>query len=241
MVPAHNERDRLPRCLSALRVAAARVAVPVRLIVVADACTDDTAALAAAGGAEVVTITARNVGRARAAGAARALKAGRARRRDAAGTAAGEGRARGRRVDWIATTDADSRVPQGWLRRQLDHARDGADLVAGTVEVDDWSGWPHPLPSEYQRRYAERVAGDRHGHVHGANLGVRATAYVAAGGFPPVAHDEDRALVAAVRGNGGQVVFDSRCPVLTSARPDGRAPGGFSVHLKNLYDRSVFL
>lgn len=218
VVPAHDERERLPECLAALRVAAARVRVPVRIIVVADACADDTGVLAAAGGAEVVTIAARNVGRARAAGAARARGAG-----------------------WIATTDADSRVPPDWLRWQLGHARDGADLVAGTVTVDDWSGWPEPLPSEYERRYAERVAGNRHGHIHGANLGIRAATYLAVGGFAPVTHDEDRALVAAVRGIGGRVVTDSRCPVRTSARPDGRAPHGFAVHLKNVYDRSVFL
>ncbi|WP_436535302.1 glycosyltransferase [Actinoplanes sp. HUAS TT8] len=237
VVPAHDERARLPACLAALRAAAARVPVPVRLVVVADACSDDTAALAVAGGAEVVTCTERNVGRARAAGVAHALSE--------AGLPSGPSRAPGLVPAagdlWIANTDADSRVPRDWLRWQLAHACNGADLLAGTVRVDDWSGWPDPLPTEYERRYAARVAGHRHGHVHGANLGVRATAYLAAGGFPPIACDEDRALVAAVRATGGRVVADSRCPVRTSARPDGRAPGGFSGHLKNIYDRSVFL
>lgn len=68
VVPAHNEQDLLPACLYSLAVAAARLPVTVELIVVADACTDDTAALAAAAGTTVLTTTARNVGKARAAG-----------------------------------------------------------------------------------------------------------------------------------------------------------------------------
>jgi glycosyltransferase involved in cell wall biosynthesis len=57
VVPAHDERDLLPACLAALAVAAARVApVPVEVIVVADACTDDTEELAAAAGAHVLTV-----------------------------------------------------------------------------------------------------------------------------------------------------------------------------------------
>jgi hypothetical protein len=70
--------------------------------------------------------------------------------------------------------------------------------------------------------------------VHGANLGFSAAAYLAAGGFPALAHDEDRALVARVRGAGRRVVTDGGCPVRTSARPDGRAPHGFAGHLLGL-------
>ncbi|GAA0575856.1 glycosyltransferase [Paractinoplanes ferrugineus] len=216
VVPAHDESALLPACLAALRVAAAGVApVPVRVIVVADACTDDTERLARAGGADVVTIGAGNVGRARAAGVAYAMSA------DAGAL-------------WLATTDADSRVPPEWLRWQARHAERGADLVAGTVEVDDWSQWAGPMPARYERRYLELVAGLRHGHIHGANLGFRASAYAAAGGFPGLAHDEDRELVARFHAAGATVVTDTGCPVRTSARPDGRAPLGFSAHLLSL-------
>ncbi|GIF20119.1 glycosyltransferase involved in cell wall biosynthesis [Actinoplanes tereljensis] len=211
IVPAHDEQALLPACLNALR------AVGARLIVVADGCTDDTALVAAAGGADVVTIEERNVGRARAAGVAEALRGG---------------------ALWLATTDADSRVPPNWLEWQLGHARAGADLVAGTVEVDDWSGWPGPMPSRYERRYRELVAGARHGHIHGANLGFRASAYLAAGGFPELPSDEDRGLVARIRATGGRVVTDAGCPVRTSARTDGRAPHGFAAHLRNLATNS---
>ncbi len=205
VVPAHNERDLLPGCLHSLGQG------PVEIIVVADACTDDTAAVARAAGATVLVIDARNVGRARAAGMRHALRHG------PAGL-------------WLATTDADSRVPPGWLRWHLAHFAAGADLLAGTVAVDDWSGWPVELPAAYDALYDAAPAP----HVHGANLGVSATAYLAAGGFPPVGHDEDRGLIDAVSRVGGRVVVDPSCPVATSARADGRAPLGFAAHLNGL-------
>ena len=37
---------------------------------------------------------------------------------------------------WLAYADADSRVPEDWLVRQLRHAREGADVLVGTVTVD---------------------------------------------------------------------------------------------------------
>jgi SAM-dependent methyltransferase len=40
---------------------------------------------------------------------------------------------------WLATTDADTVVPPGWLRRQLSYAGRGWDVVLGTVEVADWA------------------------------------------------------------------------------------------------------
>jgi glycosyltransferase involved in cell wall biosynthesis len=58
VVPAHDEEGLLPDCLVALRTAAARVVAPAEVIVVADDCTDATARLAAAAGAQVVQIAA---------------------------------------------------------------------------------------------------------------------------------------------------------------------------------------
>ncbi|MGX6607976.1 glycosyltransferase [Micromonosporaceae bacterium Da 78-11] len=216
VVPAHDEQDLLPACLGALATAAEQVApVPVEIIVVADACTDDTAALATAAGAHVVTGTDHSVGHARAAGMAYALRHG------------PDGL-------WLATTDADSRVDPAWLRWQLRAARAGADLLIGTVEVDDWSPWPEALRVDYESRYRGLLTGITHTHEHGANLGCTARAYQAAGGFPAVTHDEDRALIAAFRAAGARIVTDSRCPVLTSARPAARAPAGFAAHLADL-------
>jgi glycosyltransferase involved in cell wall biosynthesis len=210
VVPAHDEQDLLPACLRSLHAASASAPVPVEVIVVADACTDATAELASAAGAAVVTLTARNVGAARAAGMRHALRSG------PGGL-------------WLATTDADSRVPPDWLRWHLAHARAGADLLAGAVEVDDWSAWPPDLPARYEAGYRAVPA-----HAHGANLGLSASAYRLAGGFPPVRHSEDVALIARVRQAGGRIAADPSCPVVTSARPQGRAPHGFAAHLATL-------
>jgi glycosyltransferase involved in cell wall biosynthesis len=216
VVPAHDEQDLLPACLAALTVAADRVApVPVEIVVVADACGDDTVLCAAAVDAQVLTVDYRNVGRARAAGMTHALRAG------ADGL-------------WLATTDADSRVDPAWLCWQWEAARAGADLLVGTVTVDDWTPWPEQLRAAYETGYDQAVTGVGHSHVHGANLGCSAAAYQAAGGFPAVPYDEDRALISRFRSTGARVVADSRCPVTTSARPVARAPLGFAAHLAGL-------
>ena len=69
VVPAHDEEDLLPLCLASLREAAQTLrGTEVHLVVVADACRDLTAQATRRGGASVVTVEARNVGTARAAG-----------------------------------------------------------------------------------------------------------------------------------------------------------------------------
>jgi glycosyltransferase involved in cell wall biosynthesis len=217
VVPAHDEAELLPACLAALRSAADVAGVPVRLLVVADACTDATAAVAAAAGAEVIRIRARNVGAARAAGMARLL--GRTGGTDPAAM-------------WLATTDADTVVPPGWLRRQLSYADQGWDVVLGTVTVTDWAGHPPHAPAVFEARYA--FGAGPHPHVHGANLGIRASAYLAAGGFRPLPTAEDHALLAAATEAGCQVLQAADITVETSARRQARAPRGFSHALRVL-------
>ena len=216
VVPAHDEAELLPACLAALRSAADAAGVPVRLLVVADACTDATAAVAAAAGAEVIPIRARNVGAARAAGLARLL-----RTEDTDPAAM-----------WLATTDADTVVPPGWLRRQLGYAGQGWDVVLGTVAVTDWAGHPPHAPAVFEARYA--FGAGPHPHVHGANLGIRASAYLAAGGFRPLRTAEDHALLAAATEAGCQVLQAADITVETSARRQARAPRGFSHALRAL-------
>jgi glycosyltransferase involved in cell wall biosynthesis len=222
VVPAHDEEELLPACLAALRSAAGAAGVPVRLLVVADACTDATAAVAAAAGAEVIRIRARNVGAARAAGMARLLR--RTEGTDPAATELAE--------TWLATTDADTVVPPGWLRRQLGYADQGWDVVLGTVTVTDWAGHPPHAPAVFEARYA--FGAGPHPHVHGANLGIRASAYLAAGGFRPLPTAEDHALLAAATEAGCQVLQAADITVETSARRQARAPRGFSHALRAL-------
>ena len=222
VIPAHDEEDLLPSCLAAVRLAAAPLAgIPVHVVVVADACTDRTAGLARAGGAAVLAIEARNVGTARAAGVAEVLR-------------------RTGPVDpatvWLATTDADTLVPPGWLTRQLSYAEDGWDAVVGTITVNDWRQYPAEVPPLFQQLYrtASPAGGAAHPHVHGANLGFSAAAYLAAGGFGPARTAEDHALVNALAAAGRRVLRTTTVSVVTSARRRARAPHGFSQLLGSL-------
>lgn len=211
VVPAHNEEELLPGCLAALRSAAAAVDVPVHVLVVVDACVDRTADVAEP--AAVVEVWERCVGAARRAGFARLVHE------------VGADRV------WLATTDADTRVPRSWLADQLAHARRGVDAVAGMVSVTDWREHP-PVVAERFRRLHPLITG--HHHVHGANLGMSARAYGAAGGFPPLAAHEDVALIAALKRTGHRVLHTADPPVITSARRHARAPAGFADFLTHL-------
>jgi glycosyltransferase involved in cell wall biosynthesis len=217
VVPAHDEETLLPECLRALQQAARSVAIPVHVLVAADSCADGTVAVARAYGAGVISIQARSVGAARAAGMTEVL-----RLTGAADPAA----------VWLATTDADTVVPPGWLRHQLAHARQGWDVVLGTVTVTDWSEHPPHVPAAFAARYES--GGRPHSHVHGANLGIRASAYLAAGGFTPLRTAEDHALVSAAARAGCSVLRASDISVQTSARREARAPLGFSHLLGTL-------
>jgi glycosyltransferase involved in cell wall biosynthesis len=218
VVPARDEEALLPGCLDALRTAVDRVeqeGVPVEVVVVLDRCGDASArAVSARPWARAMEVSVGNVGAARAAGFADVL----ARRPP---TTLG--------ALWLATTDADSRVPADWLARQVALAGGGADLVLGTVEVDDWTQHPPQVASQWRAAYRP---GDGHPHVHGANAGLRAEAYVQVGGFAALGHGEDVALVAALAHR--RVVRTGGIPVVTSARRDARAPRGFGDHLARL-------
>ena len=218
IVPAHNEQDLLPSCLDRLRRAARALhGTPVHLVVVADACRDRTVQVAQRSGAAVVTIAARSAGAARAAGVREVLR--RTGRLDPADV-------------WLATTDADTLVPCYWLRQQVRYANRGWDAVAGTIRITDWSGYQPGVRALFQKRYA--AGNGPHSHVHGANLGFRAAAYLRAGGFTDMPTAEDHALVAALIATGSRVHRTRALTVITSARRAARAPHGFSSHLAAL-------
>lgn len=208
VVPAHNEEVLLPRCLAALRSAAVAVNLPVNLLVVLDTCTDRTADTV--GDAAVLAVWERNVGTARRAGFAALLDEHGADR------------------VWLASTDADTQVPRGWLVDQLAHAHHGADAVAGMVTVANWSEHSHSTAERFQRLH-HRIVG--HPHVHGANLGVSARAYLAVDGFPALPAHEDVALITALKRTGHRVLHTADPPVITSARRHARATAGFADFL----------
>lgn len=216
VIPARNEELLLPRCLDALAVAIREIApVPVHVVVALDACTDDSRAVVVERTwATWVEVDAGNVGIARRTGTEATLRAC----RDITAEEL-----------WLATTDADSTVPPGWLSGQLALAADGWEVVVGTVAVEDWSEHPAAVPDRWSAGYR---ATEHHPHVHGANLGFTAAAYVDAGGWPDLPVHEDVALLSRLAAR--RVVSTAALPVVTSARRDPRAPGGFGDRLNTL-------
>jgi GT2 family glycosyltransferase len=221
IVPAHDEQDLLPDCLAALEHAATHPAVTdtrILLLVVADQCTDLTAATAYHAGAHVAMTEARNVGVARSVGAAGAVEML-------------EREGISDQQIWLAYTDADTTVPADWFARHLAYAAQGWSAVLGTVRVSDWS--PRPPGTARIFNDLEASVPDHH-RVHGANFGVRADVYRHAGGFPALPVGEDHALTAALRRLGFRVKLADDMTASTSARISGRVDGGFSDYLTNL-------
>lgn len=225
VVPAHDEEAELGRCIRALQAAMVHphlTGIEVRLAIVLDSCSDRSgdvaeAALRGVPTGRIVECAARSAGRARGIGAAALQRALPGRDPNSV---------------WVATTDADTRVPPDWLARHLAAADRGADAVAGIVEIDDW----HEQPARVRRAFLEHYRTDPagHGHVHGANLGVRARALARAGGMPTVALAEDHALVDQLAATGASIVRTADILVRTSARREARAEGGFSDLLRTL-------
>lgn len=224
VMPAHNEDQHLDRALGALRAAAdtlqrARPAVETAITVVLDTCTDRSADIAASYAAADPRFTAIQVrlgstGGSRAAGV---LAAG-----ITTGPRSGS--------TWLANTDADSAVPRNWLVRQVEMADAGADAVLGSVEPDPAGTDPAIL-----RRWLERHPfREDHPHIYGANFGVRASAYLAAGGFPRMRAHEDRVLVENLRKQAYSVQATDTNRVITSGRTHARAPQGFGAYLRVL-------
>ena len=223
IVPAHDEQEFLGGCLDSLQAAAWRARESgwrVLVLVVADACTDTTRATARARRVACLTVNGRNVGSARAAGAEHALAV-----LGAEGCPA--------ESVYLLHTDADTRVPSRWITRHL-AAVTGHDAVLGPVEIRDWTGRRAVCARRYL--HACRLESEQH-RVHGANLGVRAEAYLRVGGFPALPVGEDRAFVEALRASGESVVFRHEVSVCTSARVSSRVTGGYSDFLSGLDDR----
>ena len=235
VMPAHNEEQHLDRALRAVQRAAdelqrQRPGVAVRVTVVLDSCTDRSAEITAGYVDADPRFGALDV-RLRSAGASRAAGV-------RAAVLGPQRRAPGQRSEprpwpgrtWVANTDADSQVPVNWLVRQLEFAEAGADAVLGSVEPD-----PVGMDPELLRRWLDRHPfEENHPHIYGANFGVRASAYLAAGGFSHLETHEDRTLVQSLRSLAFTVLATDSMRVLTSGRTHARAPHGFGTYLRSL-------
>jgi hypothetical protein len=139
---------------------------------------------------------------------------------------------------WLLSTDADTVVGQDWISQVLAVAAEhDSACVAGLVRLDAWQGSPAGMRA--YRRVLDRqlprgASGDDHRHVYGANLAVRADAYLAVGGYPDALHGEDQQLVDALDAAGYPIARTCRTTVTTSGRTHGRAAGGLADLLRRL-------
>ena len=218
-VPAADEEDEIAPCLTSVTAAIAQLRADCGLaghvVVTLDDCHDATPhAVAQFPQVRVVVSTARRVGTARRHAA------------DAALTHFGPpGRV------WLASTDADCRVPVDWLTSMIAEADRGAELVLGTIRPA-----PGLSAAAEQAWYAAHELVDGHPHVHGANLGISGAAYVRAGGWADLIAHEDADLVHRAIAAAAPVTRSGAAPVVTSTRLHGRTPHGFSAYLRALED-----
>ena len=218
VIPARDEQETIARAIAS--VVNASQGYSVDIIVVADGCSDETeirAKQALCGGGAVVRGNWRCVGAARRVGVAFGLI------RSPAADA----------QTWIASTDADGVVPPDWLTIQLQLAEEEAVAVAGIVDLACESTADHMFAERFAATY-ETYDDGSHPHVHAANMGVRADAYLAVGGWPRAHRSEDRLLWTRLESAGYNVVSTVDLSIRTSARRQGRVPLGFAASLASL-------
>ena len=216
LIPARDEEALLPRCLrSVLRsVAQLPSSVSADVVVVVDSSTDRTQ--------QIAERMLRHKGcvlqtRAGVVGEARALAARAALRRFPGDPAS----------CWLANTDADCEVPESWLLDHLLLAAEGAEALAGIVDVDSFEEHGVEVAERFRASYVLHEDGT-HPHVHGANLGVRGDVYLRAGGWRRLRTAEDHDLWNRLLSCGPRRLSRSAVKVVTSGRRAGRAPSGFA-------------
>jgi glycosyltransferase involved in cell wall biosynthesis len=220
VVPIHNEEDGLIRALGAIDVAITRLprGIEHRVMLVLDQCRDRSAQIAQEWAGDRSALLEHqslgNVGAARQLGCNRLLATWPHLHRD--------------RI-WLATTDADSTVPSGWLEAQVAEHETGASLWLGRVEVRDWT----PRHASTAARWSE-IYDKEEAPVHGASMGINAQLYLDVGGFPPLATGEDRFIHRQALAQGARVKYDLDHRVITSARRTARAPAGFAHALTSI-------
>jgi glucosyl-3-phosphoglycerate synthase len=232
VIPARDEEELIGGCLDAL--AAQRGVDPGawEVIVVLDACRDDTRG-------EVQRAAARHPG------TAVTILVG-----------PGEGSGPARRLGMdaacerlppdglIASTDADSRVAPDWVATQLAAAAGGVRAIGGRIELFPDDGdrlGPHVLADRAARQSARHEAVMRdpgppgstaeHWQFSGASLAVTVEVYRQVGGIAPHASLEDEAFERALIACGVPIVRSLAVRVHTSGRLEGRAARGLSADL----------
>lgn len=226
-VPARDEAARIGRCLAAIAAAVETWAGPTIVLVGADSCADDTAAVVrelADGGLAVLLVE----GSWRRPAPVRRALVDRGRRHFADVPPA---------QLWVASTDADCIVPSRWIDEQVRLADAGADVIVGEVALDP-GDTPDALAGAFGRHYAE--LGARRRHVHAANLGIRLRSYDLAGGWRSSTQIGEEHHLVRVAVERGAAMHDGEAPtVVTSGRTASRVRGGFASALRRLEPTGV--
>ena len=226
VVPARNEEELIGACLTSVLEASRRVVQmvdSVAVAVVADGCTDRTCEIArlVLSSQPLWSVTECDLGNV---ALVRSL-----------GVEVGRGLLGSARSDriWMASTDADTRVPHDWLLDHVEAASRGTRALAGAVDIECFDGLPPSAPKLFAETYTDLLpTTGEHSHVHAANLGVRLDAYDDAGGWGSLPRSEDRDLWTRLQQAGARVESPSSLRVVTSGRSTGRVPGGFADCLR---------
>ena len=242
-IPARDEVDCIGACLEALD---GQIGAQIDdIVVLANNCTDGTAAAARAVTLRTGTrlhVVERNL-------PPEDANAGTARRLafDVAVELAGPD-------GILLTTDADGLVDQDWLAANLDEMANGAEVIAGWVELHplDWENIPAKLHEDDARECEYDALCDRihalldpdpfdpeprHTQHSGASIAVTVEAYRRCGGIPPIASGEDRALIAALRRVGASIRHSPAVHVTVSGRTVGRATGGMAETIRRRLEK----
>jgi glycosyltransferase involved in cell wall biosynthesis len=188
IIPAHNEADYLPYTLRSVWIAVQQVAPAVQLIVVDDASTDATGAIAAESGAQVVRVDLRQIAAVRNAGA------------------------RAARGDLLVFLDADTRLPPQTLQAAWAAYQRGCIGGGCRVQFDQ----PMPWDARAGLRLWD-VLSRTFRLAAGAFLFARRDAFNRVGGFDERFYAAEEIFVSqALQRLGPFKILDH--PVITSAR-----------------------
>lgn len=241
-IPVCDEAERIGACLEAIGSQTGRGANSLGILLFLNNCTDGTASVVADIRRRLrppLRVVELDMAGAHAGWARREAMEAAARWLDEAGAADGV----------ILTTDADSRVPDDWVARNLAAIDAGADAVAGRIALDPDEAARLPealhargrLEGAYEALLTELAtaidprADDPwpcHWTASGATLGVRLSTYRRVGGMPAVPVGEDRAFMERLLAADARVRHAPDIVVITSGRLDGRAPGGAADTMK---------
>jgi glycosyltransferase involved in cell wall biosynthesis len=198
VVPAYNEAESIGPLLESLAVQSTRRTFEV--IVVDNASTDTTSAVAKSYADRLVLKVLLELKRGR--GAARA-----------AGFAAAEG-------DIVLCTDADTVVPPNWVESLASELeKSGAVAITGTCRIEDcspYANYVYNLLQPWHMRAHRWTFG--HYFPIGSNCAIKKEAYIKAGGFSTDASDLEDVQIGFRLSRIGRISMITSVPVTTSGR-----------------------